>query len=93
LDDNIRSDIKTFEALADYFGPAADDEDATSAFKGWVRASWSRPTGAALDAVVTRLKALKLTIRIAPNDQPSSFGVCIFSGQPGVEDVLIGRAY
>jgi prolyl-tRNA synthetase len=93
LDDNIRTDVKTFEELAAYFGPAADDEDATIAFKGWVRAPWSRPTGAELEAVVARLKALKLTVRNAPMDQPASFGSCLFSGQPGVEDILIGRAY
>ncbi len=33
------------------FRPASDDEDEGSAFKGWVRAPWSRPTGAALEAV------------------------------------------
>ncbi|WP_174280637.1 aminoacyl--tRNA ligase-related protein, partial [Sphingomonas bacterium] len=30
---------------------------------GWARVAWARPTGAALDAVVERLKALKLTVR------------------------------
>ena len=93
LDANIKADIKTFDELAAYFGPAADDEDATAAFKGWVRAPWSRPTGAALEAVVARLKTLKLTVRVAPSDQPAGFGACLFSGQPGVEDILIGRAY
>jgi prolyl-tRNA synthetase len=93
LDGNIRADIDSFEALAAHFGPAEDDEDATTAFKGWVRAPWSRPTGAELEAVVARLKTLKLTIRIAPLDQPGSFGPCVFSGAPGVEEILIGRAY
>jgi prolyl-tRNA synthetase len=93
LDGNIRSDIATFDELAAYFGPAAEDEDAAAAFKGWVRAPWSRPTGAALDAVEARLKALKLTIRNAPLDQPASFGPCLFTGAPGVEEILIGRAY
>ena len=55
--------------LAEYFGAAAEDEDEGGAFKGWVRAPWSRPTGAALDAVDARLKALKLTIRNVPLDQ------------------------
>ncbi len=40
-----------------------------------------------------RLKAQKLTIRNAPMDQPASFGACIFSGAPGVEEILIGRSY
>ena len=55
---------------------------------------WSKPTGAALDKVVERLKALKLTIRNAPMGQrgPPS-GACIFTGDPAVERVLVGRAY
>ena len=39
------------------------------------------PTGAALDEVEQRLKALKLTIRNAPLDQPAGdFGACLFTG-------------
>jgi prolyl-tRNA synthetase len=87
LDSNIRRDILTFDALADHFGE--DDES----FKGWVRVPWARPSGEALEAVGVKLKALKLTIRNAPGDQPASFGACIFSGKPGVEEILIGRAY
>ena len=90
---SIRSDIETFEELADYFGPAAEDEEDAVAFKGWVRAPWSRPSGEALDAIAARLKALKLTLRNAPMDQPAAFGPCLFTGAPGVEEILIGRAY
>ena len=93
LEANIRTDMKSFEDLAAFFGPAAEDDDAAATFKGWVRASWSKPTGEALDAVVARLKTLKLTIRNAPMDQPATFGPCIFSGEPGVQEILIARAY
>jgi prolyl-tRNA synthetase len=93
LDGNIRSDIKTFDDLAAHFGPAADDDDAAGAFKGWIRAPWCKPDGEALEAVDRRLKTLKLTIRNAPMDQPESFGPCLFSGEPGVEEILIGRSY
>jgi prolyl-tRNA synthetase len=93
LSANIRSDIATFDELAAYFGPAEEDDDAAAAFKGWIRAPWSRPTGAALEAVVARLKTLKLTVRNAPMDQPAALGPCLFSGAPGVEEILIGRAY
>jgi prolyl-tRNA synthetase len=86
---NIRTDIRSFKALADYFG--TDDEGGE--FKGWVRAPWSRPTGAALEAVEARLKPLKLTFRNAPLQQRTRFGRCLFSGAPGVEDILIARAY
>jgi prolyl-tRNA synthetase len=39
------------------------------------------------------LKGLKLTIRNAPLQQPDSFAPCLFTGKPGVEEILIGRAY
>jgi prolyl-tRNA synthetase len=93
LDGNIRTDINTFDELALYFGPAVEDDDATAAFKGWVRAPWSRPTGEALEAVSARLKTLKLTLRNAPLGQAGPYGACLFTGAPGVEEILIGRAY
>ena len=94
LDANIRTDIATFDALADYFGAAPDDdEDEGSAFRGWVRAPWSRPSGAALDAVETRLKTLKLSLRNIPLDQGDVGPTCLFTGEPAVENVLISRAY
>jgi len=89
LDTNIRADFKSFAELEKYYG--TDDEGGE--FKGWARIQWSRPTGAALDDVGNRLKALKLTIRNAPRAQPSSFGACIFTGAPAVEEILIARAY
>jgi prolyl-tRNA synthetase len=93
LDANIRADITTFDQLAAHFGPAADDEDANVTFKGWVRCAWSRPTGEALEEVTRRLKTLRLTIRNAPMVQPEIFGPCLFTGEPGVEEILIARAY
>ncbi|WP_375428481.1 aminoacyl--tRNA ligase-related protein [uncultured Sphingomonas sp.] len=61
---------------------------------GWVDVRWSRPTGSALDAVVERLKKLKLTIRNAPMGQTGGdVGQCVFTGAPAVERVLIGRSY
>ena len=60
---------------------------------GWVDIAWSRPTGKALDAVVERLKTLKLTIRNAPMDQGEVSGACVFSGEAAVERVLVGRSY
>ncbi|HEY3797385.1 MAG TPA: aminoacyl--tRNA ligase-related protein, partial [Caulobacteraceae bacterium] len=96
LDGNIRSDLRSFEELAEYFGPgaASDEEDDEGVlFKGWVRAPWSRPTGAALDAVEAKLKSLRLTIRNTPLAQSGAGGTCLFTGKPAVEDVLIARAY
>jgi prolyl-tRNA synthetase len=87
LDGNIVRGITSFDALTAHFG---EDDDS---FKGWVRVAWAKPKGAELEVVGTKLKALKLTIRVAPSDQPAEFAPCIFSGAPGVEEILIGRSY
>jgi prolyl-tRNA synthetase len=87
LDANIKGGVTDWKGVEDYF--AGSDED----FKGWLKVSWSKPTGAELDAVDTKLKGLKLTIRNAPLDQPGNYAPCLFTGQPGVEEILIGRAY
>ena len=92
LDGNIVRDVRTFSGLKEYFG-AGTDEDEGSEFRGWVRAAWSRPSGAALEKVDMQLRELKLTLRNIPCDQPKSFGPCLFTGAPGVEDILIARAY
>jgi prolyl-tRNA synthetase len=60
---------------------------------GWVEVQWSKPTGPALDKVVERLKALKLTLRNVPNDAAPADGACIFTGERAVERVLVGRSY
>jgi prolyl-tRNA synthetase len=46
-----------------------------------------------MDAIEDQLKALKLTIRNAPMDQPETKGKCIFTGKDGVEEILIARSY
>ncbi|MBI1329474.1 MAG: proline--tRNA ligase [Alphaproteobacteria bacterium] len=91
MDSNIRSDIKTFSDLEAYFGAGSDDD--AGEFKGWVRAGWAKPEGAALDAVDARLKALKLTLRNVPADGMKAGGTCIFGGGDAKEDILIARAY
>ena len=75
-----------FAAIETHFADGAKNP-------GWLEVQWSRPTGATLDAVVERLKALKLTIRNAPMQQAAPDGVCVFTGAAAVERVLIGRAY
>ncbi len=93
LDSNIRDDITSSGALAEYFGAGKEDDEADE-FKGWVRAPWSNAKGAALAKIEQQLKALKLSIRNAPMDQESeTLGPCIFTGEKSVQEVLIGRAY
>lgn len=89
MEDNIRDCFESFADLERYYGAGEDDREV----KGWARVHWSRPTGPALEAVGEQLKGLKLTIRNAPLKQPASFGKCVFTGQPGVEEILIARAY
>jgi prolyl-tRNA synthetase len=87
LDANIKSGVTDWAGVESYF--SGSDEE----FKGWLRVSWSRPTGAELDKVDAKLKSLKLTVRNAPLQQPESFAPCLFTGAPGVEEILIARAY
>ncbi|MFO1259965.1 MAG: aminoacyl--tRNA ligase-related protein [Sphingomonadaceae bacterium] len=84
LDDNIRRDVTDRDALAAAF---AGDKP------GWVEVEWAKPTGEALDKVVEWLKGHKLTLRNVPLDAASATGVCIFTGAPAVERVLVGRSY
>jgi prolyl-tRNA synthetase len=87
LDANIKSGVTDWKGVEDYFA-GSDDE-----FKGWLKVSWSKPSGAELEAVDQKLKGLKLTIRNAPLEQSKSHAPCLFTGRDGVEEVLIGRAY
>jgi prolyl-tRNA synthetase len=84
LDTNIARDVTD---LAAHFKGGEDK------FAGWVEVQWARPSGAALEAVVKQLKALKLTMRNAPMDGAAANGACFFTGEPAVERVLVGRTY
>ena len=82
----IVRNIASFDALAAYFS-----ED--NRYPGWVELGWSKPTGAALDEVATRLKALKLTIRNTPLGGAAASGICIFTGEPAVKQIYVARSY
>ena len=84
--DRIHRDLPDMAALAAFY-------DGAESFPGWVEVQWSKPTGQALDAVVERLKALKLTVRNVPDGAETADGACFFTGEPAVERVLVGRAY
>ena len=83
LDDHIRRDVTD---LASHF--KGDDK-----FVGWVEVQWARPTGAALNKIVEQLKALKITMRNTPMEATPVDGMCLFTGEPAVERILIGRTY
>lgn len=85
-DANIVRGLTSVAELAEFF---AEDKK----YPGWVELAWSRPTGAALDAVVEQLKALKLTIRNTPLGGRPVEGTCPFTGQPAVEWIYVARSY
>ncbi|WP_448663621.1 proline--tRNA ligase [Sphingomonas sp. CJ20] len=86
MDANIRRDVTDFAGLVEVF-------DEGNRYPGWVEVNWARPTGAALDAVVERLKGLKLTFRNVPGNAAPAEGACMFTGEPAVERILVARAY
>ena len=85
-DGQIERGVSTLDGLATYFAEG-------NRYPGWVELGWSRPTGAALDAVVAQLKALKLTIRNTPMGAPAPQGTCPFTGEPAVETIYVARSY
>jgi prolyl-tRNA synthetase len=42
---------------------------------------------------VEKLKAVKLTIRNVPRGGEAADGICLFTGAPATERILIARAY
>ncbi|MFZ2997053.1 aminoacyl--tRNA ligase-related protein [Sphingobium sp.] len=85
LDSAIDRSIGSLDDLKAYFD--------ASAKPGWAEVQWAKPTGAALDKVVQWLKGEKLTLRNVPLDAAAADGVCVFTGEPAVERVLVGRSY
>ena len=85
-DGQIHRGVTDFAGLEKFF--SADQR-----YPGWVEVVWSKPTGAALEAVVTKLKALKLTIRNTPMGGEPVSGTCLFTGEPAVERIFVARAY
>lgn len=84
-DANI-SKASTFDELAAFF---SDDKR----YPGWVEVEWARPTGDELEAVVQKLKGLKLTMRNTPLESEPVTGECIFTGRPAVERIYVARSY
>ncbi|MEN3749353.1 proline--tRNA ligase [Sphingomonas sp. HF-S3] len=83
---NITRDVTDFAGLEAFFEKGGKTP-------GWVEVNWSKPTGAELDKVVERLKALKLTFRNVPIGAAPAEGSCIFTGAPAVERILVAKSY
>ena len=85
-DANITRGLAKWDEVADFFA-------SNGKYPGWVEVQWARPTGAALDAVVEKLKGEKLTIRNVPMDASPADGTCLFTGEKAAERILVARAY
>ena len=85
-DGNVVRGIDTLDALTEHFAEG-------NRYPGWVECGWSRPTGAALEAVVAQLKTLKLTVRNTPMGMAAPGGTCLFTGAPAVETIYVARSY
>ncbi|MGH6787776.1 MAG: aminoacyl--tRNA ligase-related protein [Novosphingobium sp.] len=81
--------VREVTSLAELEAHFAEDRR----YPGWIEMAWSRPGGEELEAVVARLKALKLTIRNTALDQAAASGTCPFTGRPAVERITVARAY
>ena len=85
-DANIVRDVTSFDDLSAHFAEG-------NKYPGWVELGWSRPSGDELEAVVAKLKTLKLTIRNTPMDAGAPSGQCLFTGKPAVETIYVARSY
>jgi prolyl-tRNA synthetase len=85
-DANIHTGIGSLDDLAAFYAE-------NQRYPGWVELGWSKPTGAELDDVVARLKALKLTIRNTPMGGEAVSGTCLFTGKPATQRIYVARAY
>ena len=83
---NITRGVDSMAAMKDFFA-------SNGRYPGWVEVQWSKPTGAALEKVIEELKALKLTVRNVPIGAVAADGACLFTREPAVERVLVGKAY
>lgn len=85
-DANITRGVTSLDEVAAFY-------DGSAKYPGWLEVQWAKPSGEALQKVVDTLKAHKLTIRNVPRDAAPADGVCIFTGEPAVERILIAKAY
>ena len=89
MEANIRTDITTKEAFAEYFANANEwIEDGKQGRVAFVRGKWcGNPETEEI------LKQMKITIRCIPFDQSGTTGECLLTGEPATTDVIYARSY
>lgn len=85
-DENIRTDIKTFEEMKAFFTPKNTDKPEIHG--GFVFAKWSGD-----EASESLLEDLKVTIRCLPLQQSGTQGTCILTGKPATLDAVFAKSY
>lgn len=85
LDNNIRTDLKTFEEMKEFFSTSGEEDEGV---RGWVRAKWCGD-----ESTLDVLKEMKLTVRCIPLDNDTSEGTCILTGRKATMEVIFARAY
>jgi prolyl-tRNA synthetase len=84
----LRTDITTLEQFKAYFGESGDESYTKG--QGFVQAWWNGDE----EAAEPLLKAMGLTIRCIPFDQPKGqTGPCVLTGQQANKQVIFARAY
>jgi len=85
-DQNIRTDIHTFEQMKQFFTPK--NPDRPEIHGGFVLAKWCG------DAETEKmLDELKVSIRCLPIDQSGTEGRCILTGKPATLDAIFAKSY
>lgn len=87
-DANIK-ELNTPEELSAYFKRDNQFLDDSGKNPGFVRGKWSED----IEASTPLLKEKKLTIRVIPQDQSGTKGICLITGKEATLDVIYGRSY
>jgi prolyl-tRNA synthetase len=83
-DASMCSSLKTFEDLKRFFS----SENDTEASGGFVLAKWCGDV-----ETEKMLEELKISIRCLPLVQSGTQGICILTGRPATQDVILAKSY
>ena len=84
--ENIRTDIRSFEEFKKFFTPI--NAEKPEIHGGFVRAKWCGD-----ETTETLLEELKVTIRCLPLDQTGTEGTCILTGRPATLEAIFAKSY
>lgn len=85
-DENIRTDIATFEEMKAFFTPK--NADKPEIHGGFVLAKWCGDP-----ETEKMLDPLKVSIRCLPLKQSGTQGKCILTGRPATTDAIFAKSY